>query len=186
MADFVTAYNWMMDNEDSQRKFNEAPDPCPKGVAGPCFAIGGVNSGAWPQEYAAIKAADQAQRQALVQDFYQKHYWNQWYAQLGSDEVCKRVFDFAVNGGATSVRCLQQAVNSLVGAAEAMAAGAVAGAVSEDGGWGPKTVAAANAADAAALVTEFKAKRLAFYQDLAAADPSKQQYLKGWTARAGK
>jgi hypothetical protein len=36
MADWNTAYNWMMDNEDSTRAFAQVSDPCPAGVAGPC------------------------------------------------------------------------------------------------------------------------------------------------------
>jgi lysozyme family protein len=179
MADWNTAYNWMMDNEDSTRAFAQVSDPCPAGVAGPCYAIGGVNSGAWPEEYAAIAAADQSDRQALVQQFYQNHFWDNWYAQLNSDELCKRVFDFAVNGGTgASVRCLQRAVNGLA------AAGTVP--ISEDGGWGPATAGAVSAADPVALVPAFQDARVAFYQSLAAADPNKAKYLNGWTARAQK
>jgi lysozyme family protein len=179
MADWNTAYNWMMNNEDSTRAFAQVPDPCPAGVAGPCYAIGGVNSGAWPGEYAAIAAADQTDRQPLVQQFYENHFWDNWYAQLNSDELCKRVFDFAVNGGTgASVRCLQRAVNGLAAAGTAP--------IAEDGGWGPATVGAVNAADPAALVTAFQDARVAFYESLAAADPNKAKYLNGWTARAQK
>jgi lysozyme family protein len=179
MANWDTAYNWMMDNEDAARACAQVPDACPGGVAGPCYAISGINSGAWPAEFAAIAAADQASREPLVQQFYQNHFWNEWYAQLNSDEVCKRVFDFAVNGGSgTSVRCLQQAVNSLLAADEAQLA--------EDGGWGPKTLGAANAADPVALVSAFQAKRVAYYQAIVAANPAKAKYLAAWIARARK
>ncbi len=94
-----------------------------------------------------------------------------------SDDVCKRVFDFAVNGGSgTAVRCLQQAVNSL------LAAGATS--LAEDGGWGPLTLAAVNAADPVALQAAFQTKRAAYYQAIAAVEPSKTVYLGTWTARA--
>ena len=117
MADWNTAYNWMMNKEDAARACAQVSDACPGGVAGPCFAISGVNSGAWPAEFAAIAALPQAQREPLVQQFYQNHFWNNWYAQLNSDDLSMRVFDFAVNGGSGSaVRCLQQAVNSLLAA----------------------------------------------------------------------
>jgi hypothetical protein len=179
MADWDTAYNWMMDNEDEARAFAQVPDPCPKGVAGPCYAIGGVNSGAWPEEFAAIAAAAPEDRQALIQQFYQNHFWSQWHEQLNSDDLCKRVFDFAVNGGSgASVRCLQRAVNGL--------AAPGADPIAEDGGWGPATLSTANAADPVALVAAFQHARVAFYQSLAAADPDKQRYLNGWTARALK
>jgi lysozyme family protein len=179
MADWNTAYNWMMDNEDAARACAQVPDACPGGVAGPCYAISGINSGAWPAEFAAIAATDQADRSPLVQQFYENHFWNTWYAQLNSDDLCKRVFDFAVNGGSgNAVRCLQQAVNSL------LAAGATP--LKEDGGWGPMTLGAANAADPAALVTAFQDKRVAYYQAIVAANPAKAIYLKNWTLRAQK
>jgi lysozyme family protein len=88
-----------------------------------------------------------------------------------------RVFDFAVNGGSgSSVRCLQEAVNSL------LAAGATQ--LKEDGGWGPMTLGAANAADPAALVSAFQAKRAVYYQSIVAANPDKAIYLSAWIARA--
>lgn len=177
MADWNTAYNWMMDKEDAPRACAQVSDACPSGVAGPCFAISGINSGAWPAEFAAIAALPQAQREPLVKQFYQNHFWNNWYAQLNSDDLCMRVFDFAVNAGSgSSVRCLQQAVNSLLptGATQ----------LTEDGGWGPMTLKAANAADPAALVSAFKAKRAAYYQSIVAANPNKSIFLSGWIVRA--
>ena len=174
MADWNTAYNWMMDNEDAPRSCASAPD-APPGA----FAISGINSAAWPTEYAAIAAVSQTERAPLVQQFYENHFWNDWFAQLNSDDVSKRVFDFAVNGGSgVAVRCLQQAVNSL------LAEGATT--ICEDGCWGPITLGAVNGADPAALVAAFQARRVAFYQGLVATDPGKGIYLKGWTARAEK
>ncbi len=177
MADWNTAFNWMMNFEDAPRACAKVSDACPGGVAGPCYAISGINSGAWPAEFAAIAALPQSQRGPLVQQFYQNHFWNNWFAQMVSDEVCKRVFDFAVNAGSgTSVRCLQQAVNSL------LAAGATP--IAEDGGWGPKTLAAVNAADPVALQDAFQAKRAAHYQTIATASPAKAIFLTAWTSRA--
>ena len=179
MADWNTACNWMMDFEDPSRACALVPDPCPGGVAGPCYAIGGINSGAWPAEFAPIAALAPEQREPLVQQFYQNHFWNTWFAQVVSDEVCKRVFDFAVNGGSgVSVRCLQQAANSLLAAGEAP--------IAEDGGWGPMTLGAVNAADPVALQAAFQAERVAYYRAIVAADPSKAIYLAAWTARANK
>lgn len=179
MADWNTSYNWMMDFEDPGRVCAQVPDACPKGVNGPCYAISGVNSGAWPTDFAAIVAMPQGGRAPAVQQFYENRMWNTWFAQVASDDLCKRVFDFAVNGGGgTAVRCLQQAVNSLP------AAGTVP--IAEDGGWGPATLGAVNAADPAALTAAFQAKRLAYYQSIVNADPNKTRYLAVWTARAGK
>jgi lysozyme family protein len=114
-----------------------------------------------------------------VQQFYENHFWNTWYAQLNSDELCKRVFDFAVNAsGKNAVRGLQQAVNSLLDAGETPLA--------EDGEWGPMTLGAANAADPAALVTAFQDKRVAYYQEIVTINPVKAIYLNSWLIRARK
>jgi lysozyme family protein len=184
MADWNTAYNFMMDNEDASRACAQVPDAPEQldpmsGERIGAYSISGVNSAAWPADFAAIAQLPQNQREPLVQQFYQNHVWNQWFAQLVSDDVCKRVFDFAVNaGGVKAVRCLQQAVNSLA------AAGATL--LTVDGAWGPMTLAAANAADPQALTTAFQAQRVADYQAMAAANPNLAQYLQAWTARANK
>jgi hypothetical protein len=164
MANWDTAYNWMMNNVDPQRACAQVPDACPGEVAGPCFAISGINSGAWPAEFAAIAAADQARREPLVQKFYQSHFWNYWLAQLNSDEVCKRIFDFAAkDGGIAAVRSLQLAVNSFYDGNPLVV----------DGEWGPKTVAATNACNPLTLVAAFQQQRAAYYQAVVAAPPAK-------------
>jgi lysozyme family protein len=173
MADFGVAFQWAMQFEDSLMACRQVPDAAPAGVAGPCYAISGINSGAWPQQFATIAALEESQRAPAVKSFYQAEFWNIWYAQLASDDVAKRVFDFSVNGGSgTAVKTLQQAVNAL------------GGKLVVDGGWGPLTLAAANAADPAALVEAFIEARVAHYQAIAAADPADAAYLKVWLARA--
>ncbi len=178
MADFDTAYDFMMDNEDFTRACKQVSDSVPAGCTGPCFAISGINSGSWPAQFNAIAAIPQSDRGSAVRQFYHDHYWNNWFAQIASEEVCKRVFDFTVNGSTPlAVKCLQQAVNFV---------NAGGPQITEDGGWGPRTIAAVNTADAGALVAAFKAKRLAHYQAIADANPDRMQYLKGWTIRAEK
>ena len=174
MANWNIAYNWMMDNEDAARACAQVP-VAPRGA----FAISGINSAAWPEEYEAIAALSQDQRKPLVQQFYEDHFWNNWYAQMVSDDLCKRVFDFAVNAGsAASVRCLQQALNTLAGSGAAQ--------LVDDSDWGPMTLDAANSADPAALVEAFQAARAAYYQAIVAAKPNLSIYLATWTARAQK
>src|ERR1017187_6876862 len=107
MANWDVAYNWLLDSEDPQRAYNIVSD-APPGA----FAISGINSTAFPQDFDAISKLMISERGPAVEWFYLKNFWNQWYMQLTSDEVAKRVFDFGVNAGEkTSVRCLQQAVN---------------------------------------------------------------------------
>lgn len=162
MADFLVSYNWMMDNEDRARQYKTVPDPPPGS-----FAISGINSAAYPNQFAVINALAQSARGSEVQNFYQTQFWNQWFNQLLSDDVAKRVFDEAVNAGpGTAVKVLQQAVNQIVTTPIAV-----------DGGWGPNTLAAVNGCVAVALVSQVQQARLAHYQAIVAANPSDAKYL---------
>lgn len=162
MADFFTSYNWMMDNEDRGRVCAVVPDT-PKGTK----AISGINSGAYPTQYAAVAALPQNQRESAVQSFYQTEFWNQWYAQLLSDDLAKRVFDAAVNmGPGTAVKLLQQAINEIVTTP-----------IVVDGGWGPNTVASANSCVPIALIGRLQQARLAHYQAIVDRNPADAQYL---------
>ena len=173
MADFRIAFEWAMRFEDPGMACSQVPDAVPAGCTGPCFAISGINSGAWPSQFASIAALPQNSRLNAVQAFYQANYWNDWFTQLVSDELAKRVFDFGVNAGSgTAVKTLQQAVNAL------------GGSLTVDGGWGPHTLAAVNAADQPALVQGFIAARVAHYRAIAAANPADARYLGGWLSRA--
>ena len=184
MADWNTAYNWMMDNEDAARAYKTVPDACPDGVEGLCHVVSGINSGAFPKEFAAIAALPNSSRGNLVEEFYLENFWNcrwatygSWYAQLASDEVAKRVFDMAVNGGAgTAVKILQEAVNVLLAVDHLE--------IACDRQWGPQTIKAAN--QCSGLVPAFRAQRIAHYKAVVAADPSKAKYLDAWIARAMK
>ena len=154
MSSFQIAYSWMMDNEDAGRKYATVPD-----TGG--MAISGINSAAYPSQFAAIKALPQAMRATAVASFYQDEFWNQWYAQLVSDEVAKRVFDAAVNmGPGTACKLLQEVIGAEV-----------------DGAWGPNTVAKANACDPDSLVTAFKQQRLGHYEAIVASNPDDEKYL---------
>ncbi|HUX43541.1 MAG TPA: glycosyl hydrolase 108 family protein [Terracidiphilus sp.] len=154
MASFNVAFSWMMDNEDAARKYATVPD-----TGG--MAISGINSAAYPSDFARINAMPQSLRGPAVADFYQQNFWNQWYAQIESDDVAKRVFDAAVNmGPGTACKLIQEA------------AGAV-----PDGAWGPNTVAAINRCDADTLVTAFKQDRLNHYTAIVSTNPSDAKYL---------
>ncbi len=175
MAQFEPAYEWLMQDEDAANAHAIVPDACPDGCQGPCYAISGINSGAWPDAYAVIAATPQAQRGPLVSTFYDTHYWNQWLAQLNSQDLANRVFDFSVNGGAqTEVKVLQRAINASRGS----------NVIADDGLWGPATVAAANSCYQVALLTAFGFAQLARYDAIEAANPSLAKYAAVWRARA--
>ena len=50
MSDFSVCFEWMMDNEDARRAYAQVPD-APPGA----FAISGINSAAFPIDFADIK-----------------------------------------------------------------------------------------------------------------------------------
>ena len=172
MADFLISYEWMLNNEDTAHSYAVVPD-APPGA----HAISGINSSSFPSQFEAIQAIPQNQRGPAVQNFYQTQFWNQWFQQLTSDEVAKRVYDASVNmGGGTAVYLLQQAVND----------SSPATVLNEDGLWGPKTVGASNACDPVALVAALKSARVFHYECIVKANPSDQEYLADWVARAEK
>lgn len=169
MANFTTAYEFMMDNEDPEREYREVPD-----VGGQ--AISGINSAAFPEDFAAIAATPQAQREIQVGIFYRRVFWNQWISQLVSDDLAERVFDAAVNmGSGTAVKLLQRAVNTLQTEQ-----------IATDGTWGPATVAAANTPHSDLVVVAFIQQRKRHYQAIVAMKPELSKYLVAWLARAGK
>lgn len=185
MASFETAYAWAQTSEDAANAHKIEPDAPPKEYTGPlpCHVISGINSGAWPQDYAFIASLPQDQRGPAVKGFYFKHFWlngpscSSWYEQLASDEVAKRVFDMAVNGGSgAAVKCLQRGVNTLLPDAVHL--------IVVDGGWGPNTLQAANGCAEDELVSAFQQARTDYYKAVVAANPQDAKYLESWTARA--
>lgn len=171
MASFETAFNWMMDNEDSQRNYALIPDDPPG-----AHVISGINSAAYPSEFAAIATIAQAERAPAIQAFYQKEFWNTWLNQLTSDEVTKRVFDAAVNmGPGTAVKLLQTATEAAAGIA-----------LGVDGDWGPATLHSANNCNSDMLSAAFRSARVQHYREIVLKNPAKAKFLKGWLVRAGK
>lgn len=175
MADWTIAFSWMMDNEDPLRKYKTVPDPPDQYetdehgnvIRVGAYAISGINSAAYPSQFARINVVPQAQRAPSVEDFYRLMFWNQWYSQIVSDEVAKRTFDCAVlDGPVTAVHILQRSVNGLGGAQ-----------IDEDGGWGPITVAAVNNQNPAMLVNSLQAQWLGHAQAIADKNPARAKYL---------
>lgn len=175
MANFPIAFPWIMQFEDPKMEYAQNPD-APPGA----FAISGINSAAFPNDFASIAAIPQEDRGPSVQAFYRKNFWNTFYDQLVSDEVAKRVLDMAVNSGAhTSVKLLQIAVDSLY-------ASGTKPVLEEDGQWGPQTVAQTNTCSDSSLVPAFQQARVSHYRDIVVKNPSLVKYLNGWIARAQK
>jgi lysozyme family protein len=165
---FEEAFNFMMDNEDYARQYKTVSD-APIGA----HAISGINSAAYPKQFALINAIPQIQRGEAVKNFYRTEFWNSWMDKINSIDLVKRVFDAAVNMGPNmAVILLQKAINSVN-----------PNTVAIDGAWGQKTVENANKDN---FVDEFKAVRIQHYKDIVAKKPSNKQYLSAWIARAQK
>lgn len=160
MADFLPALDFLLDDEDAARECKIAPDACPKGCAGPCFAISGVNSGAWPSDYARIAALPQSERLPAVGDFYEANFWDAAkLAGIDSQDLANRVLDEAVwSGPVTAVRLLQRAGNAVRSPSEAP--------LVEDGLLGPVSLAAVNSAPEADLLVRYRRERLSYLVDL--------------------
>jgi hypothetical protein len=193
MADFQTAFSWIMTSEDPHLTYATGPDapnqwqldssgnPVLDAYGNKirigAFAISGINSLSYPVQFHTINNIPQSQRGPAVQHFYQTVFWNKWYGLLSSDDIAKRVYDEAVNSGpATGVEILQKAVNAVTGTPS----------LDIDGDWGPETVASTNAADPTLLLEKFIAARVAHYEGIVARNPQDSIYLEGWLARARK
>jgi hypothetical protein len=170
MAEFDLCFSqFVLFNEAGKPPHYEVrPDPTKDDPGAQVCA--GVNSAAFPEDFAVIAALPIDQRPAAVYAFYQKTYWNQYIAQLVSNAVAAVTMDAEVNQGiGKGVRFLQEAIPA--------AGGSV---VTVDDVWGPITLAAANSVPAASLVAAFQTVRKAAYKEIGGPD------LAGWLARAAK
>ncbi len=167
MSQYPPALNYTLNFEDPNRVYSWVPD-----IGG--FAIAGINSAAWPTDYANIAAAPQNQRAQLVYDFYQKNFWNPMkIGGFSSQDIANRVFDEGVNASSsTSIHLFQRAVIvcgiSLV----------------EDGVNGPKTMEAANSIDEEKLLAAFRTQRLRYYKKIVDNNTQDEKYFAGWEKRA--
>ena len=173
MADFDVCFQWNMQFEDPQHTWEPNPDACPEGcAAAECYAIAGINSGEFPEDYAKIAALPVEEREAEIQAFYRAKFWNQWLEQIESNEVAKRVYDSSVNQGPeVATKILQEAIDNQFYEFPPLV---------EDGILGPETVSDANEVPADHLVELFKEMRLDAYKQ----DSGWNEYQHDWTARA--
>lgn len=181
MALFAPALNFVLNNEDRLRQYAIVPD------AGG-FAVSGVNSKAWPSEFAQISSLPQDQRAEPVAAFYEQHFWNRWIEALDSQDLADRVMDASVNNGPKmGITLFQQAINSVAQMIEPRPSFEISlqdWPIHVDGAMGPITVAAANKYPADKILEAFRAARIAYYEQIVAADPAATDNLSGWIARA--
>lgn len=157
----------MIPHEDSRRSWDVRTDNNGGQV------IAGINSKAFPHDFASIIAIPQEARGAAIQMFYLSRFWTPMkLGGLESQDLANQVFDQAVNSGSVkAIKLLQRACNALRQNVEV------------DGAIGPMTLAAANAPDPDSIVAAYRIERQTFYRTLAEINPADQPYLEGWIKR---
>lgn len=123
----------------------------------------------------SINAPLKKMSQAQWEEIMTSGYWDAVHASdLRSQSVANQVADFAVNAGVNRAAVtLQQAVNSANHDT----------ALKVDGIVGAKTLAAANALNAATLYWTFRELRTNYYKSLASKSAKQATFLKGWLRR---
>ena len=101
--------------------------------------------------------------------FYRTFWWNQYkYGLIVAQMVATKVFDAAVNMGAPRAHSLAQGVLG----------------VKQDGILGPKSLGELNAMPSLKFITAYQEAMAQFYRRLVNLNPKRQEFLKGWLARA--
>jgi len=121
-----------------------------------------------------VSEVSEAEMRALtperVLEVYHRSYWQAVRGDHLPRGVNMMVFDIAVNSGPSrAIRMLQKGINAIPGRVK----------VAVDGRIGPKTIAAASAADSVILIKAIANTRLWFYIDLS----TFKTFGKGWMVR---
>jgi lysozyme family protein len=146
-------------SDDTRDPGNSLPD----GRAGSTML--GVTQYNWEQHIGHQVTHDQMRKltPADVEPLYKKKYWDAVRADELPSGLDYILFDMGVNAGpGRSIKIMQDAVG-----------------VTPDGGLGPVTMAAINAADPVELIAKFSEGKEAFYRSL----KTFETYGKGWLNR---
>lgn len=159
MADFFPAFHFLLPHEGGY-----VYDPADPG--------GETKYGITRRRYPELDIRNLSQAEAAA--LYLRDWWAPYpFSQLASQEVANKLFDLAVNVGPRhAFRVLQ------------LALGEAGHPVAVDGSLGPRTVAAANAADPQALLQEIRRFAIEYYRNLVAERPELERFLTGWLNRA--
>ena len=104
---------------------------------------------------------------ALVRDFYKRHFWDDIRGdEITHQAVASDIFNFYVNAGGAALKLAQLVVGA-----------------TPDGVFGPRTVAALNAADPERFVLAYALAKIARYRDIVTRDRSQLKFLLGWINR---
>ena len=160
MADFETAFRFMMSHEDPGLTGTVTHDD--GGIT-----RWGISQRAYP--HLDIATLSLAEAEAI----YRSDYWEPIKGgAINSQPVASKLLDMAVNMGVAQASRIIQGICIRNGAA-----------IAEDGIVGPATVEAINDDDDS-LVISLRTACECFYGSLVQHDPTKRPYLQGWLARA--
>ena len=125
-----------------------------------------------------LEEEDKTQDQVLVikemtraqaMGFYKAYWWDFYkYQNLLAQPVATKVFDTAVNIGASKAHKILQ---SIVG-------------VTQDGVLGTKSFSEANAMSPSVLVVRYQSMQAQYYRDLVTKNPKLEEFLAGWLRRS--
>jgi len=131
---------------------------------------------AWKAIHGVPKRYKYIEMPGLVEEvvaFYRVRWDDIMGDKLRSQAVANQLYDFATGTG----KAVKIAQNVLV---------EMGFKLTPDNAFGPKTLAAVNAADSAEFFTRLKAARIAYYHYLVQQDATQQVHLTGWLVRANR
>lgn len=162
MADFLTALSYTLGNEGGYSDNpNDAGGPTNYGITQATAEAYGYTGD--------MADLDLGTAQAI----YQSEYWDTWsLGSIPAQGPATAIFDLHVNMGGGAAKVVQAA----------LAATGWTG--TQDGAWGPQTLAGVIAAPPAALLVALSAAAANRYQSIAASNPADQTFLSGWLNRA--
>ncbi|HEY1506235.1 MAG TPA: glycosyl hydrolase 108 family protein [Stellaceae bacterium] len=132
----------------------------------------GLSAATYPHlDIAALSEADAAA-------IYRRDWWDRFGLGRLPAPLAAKIFDAAVNIGIDgAVRALQRALRAADGSTRAAG-------VEEDGRLGPKTIAAACALAADAVLPALREALAGYYRVIVAKNPAQARFLNGWLVRA--
>lgn len=120
-------------------------------------------------KYLNKRLADSPMLQRYVLEFYEVNFWTaNRLGEIISQAVAEWIYDHVVNGGNRGVMWIQEAAG-----------------VTADGGMGPISLKAINAADPVALLEKAKQIAAAYRLEKVRKDPTQKQFLHSWLSRDG-
>ena len=168
MADFEKCINWVLKLEDS--KLTGVIKDLGDGGGLTRFGITQhSNPNVEPTFWTTMPFAEALD---LAKRRYRAIYWNVMKGDfINCEEVAAVLLSFVVNDG--PFRAIRE-IQTALGRPD----------IVPDGHFGPKTLAAVNAAEPVQLARDLRDQQIAFYRREVEYDPRDEKYLKGWINRA--